>query len=99
MSEAPVIPVHLAEIIQDEMKERGWILGDIIWRMGPHSSVKDHDICKLSWEFFFNVRTPDVVLGDVMANQLATAFGCSAQFFTNFHENWRKAVIAQGEAK
>ena len=84
-------PVHLAEIIEDEMKERGWSMDDLVMNMGPFYTEEGWGIAKLSWEFFFAGREMrDVVLGDVMAEQLSAAFGVSPQFFTAFHENWRK---------
>ena len=87
-----IVPVHLAEIIQDEMKERGWSMTDLVMNMGPFFTERDWGICQLSWEFFFSAREPYVVLGDTMAKQLATAFDVSPEFFTNLHEGWRKAV-------
>lgn len=85
---------HLAEIIEDEMNERGWTITDLVMNMGPHYSECDWGICQLSWELFLSVRTPDVVLGDEMADQLETAFDAPAAFFTELHEAWRKEQTA-----
>jgi hypothetical protein len=82
---------HLAELLEEEMTERKWTLDDLVMYMGPHFSQKDWYICKLSWEMFFAVREPGIILGDEMAQQLADALGVSKSFFTNFHEAWRKS--------
>lgn len=86
--------IHLAELIEDEMTERGWTLDDLVMNMGPHYTPEAWGICHLSWEMFFTVREPCVVLGEPMAQQLSEAFDMSPAFFTNFHEAWRRAVMA-----
>ena len=83
---------HLADVILEEMKERGWSITKLVMNMGPHFTAEDWDVCQLSWEMFFAVRDPYVLLGNVMAEQLADAFGMSPKFFINFHEAWRKSV-------
>lgn len=85
----PWEPVHLAEIIEDEMRERGWNMNDLVMNMGPHFTELDWGVCQLSWEMFLTIRTPDVILGDCMAQQLADAFDVSPKLFTNLHEGWR----------
>jgi hypothetical protein len=60
--------------------------------MGPHFSAHEWGICKLSWEMFFAVRDPHVVLGATMAEQLEDAFGVDREFFNNLHEAWRAAA-------
>jgi hypothetical protein len=81
---------HLSELIEEEMNTRGWTLDDLVMNMGPHYTPEAWGICHRSWEMFFALRTPDVILGDVMAQQLADAFDVDSAFFTNFHESWRK---------
>jgi plasmid maintenance system antidote protein VapI len=83
---------HLAELIEEEMAERGWTITDLVMNMGPHFSQEEWEICQLSWDLFIAVREPYVILGNEMAEQLSTAFGVSAKFFTSFHENWRKST-------
>jgi plasmid maintenance system antidote protein VapI len=83
---------HLAEIIEEEMRERGWTITDLVMNMGPFADEREWGICQLSWEMFLEVREPCVVLGDVMAQQLADAFDVDPQFFTNLHEVWRKSA-------
>ena len=93
-------PVHLSEIIEDEMRARGWSLDDLVMNMGPHFSEEEWGITKLSWEFFFSCREMrDVVLGDVMAQQLSTAFDVSPIFFTTLHDSWRKWQPASPETE
>jgi plasmid maintenance system antidote protein VapI len=84
---------HLAELLEEEMRERGWEIVDLVMNMGPFYSEEERGICQLSWEMFFASRTPDVILGDVMAEQLSTAFGVSKKFFLSFHESWRRYVL------
>lgn len=91
----PAEVFHLADLIKEEMAERGWTITDLVVHMGLHFSEKDWGICQLSWEMFLEVREPYIVLGDVMAQQLADAFDGSPQFFTNYHESWRKAQVTQ----
>ena len=81
---------HLAELIQEEMAERGWTITDLIMNMGPFTDEKEWGICQLSWEMFFELRDPDIVLGEVMASQIGDAFDVNPKFFTNYHEAWRR---------
>lgn len=85
--------LHLAEIIEDEMRERKWTLTDLVNHMGPFADKHAYGVTHLAWEFFLNVRQPDIILGDKMARELATAFNVDAAFFTNLHENWRKSQM------
>jgi hypothetical protein len=80
---------HLADLIKEEMDERGWTIGDLVMNMGPHFSETKWQICRLSWEMFFEIREPYVVLDQSMAQQLADAFGVNPHFFMNYHEAWR----------
>jgi hypothetical protein len=83
---------HLAELIEEEMTERGWDITDLVMNMGPHADEHDWAVCQLSWEMFLTLRdNPNVVLGEKMAQQLGDAFDITPSFFTNFHEGWREA--------
>jgi hypothetical protein len=95
--EGEQIQIHLAELLEEEMKERGLTIDDLVMQMGPHFTEKERGICKLSWDMFFAVRTVYIVLG-VMANQLADAFDVPATFFISFHESWRKSEKARLKA-
>ena len=92
-SRIPAEAFHLADLIKEEIAERKWSITDLVMNMGPHYSEKDWDVCQLSWEMFLEVREPYIVLGDVMAQQLADAFDVDPQFFVNYHEAWRKAQV------
>jgi hypothetical protein len=99
MATATFEPQHLAELIEEEMEARGWKIGDLVMNMGPHFTEHDWNVCQLSWEIFIAVREPNILLGDVMAEQLSDAFDVSPKFFTNFHEMWRSWANAKKEAK
>lgn len=79
---------HLAEILQEEMDERGWTKDDLALRMGP--THDDFGINRLALDLFMEVRKPNVILG-AMDVQFAIAFGVSKEFFNNLHEAWRAA--------
>lgn len=70
---------HLADLIQEEMKERGWDLDALVMNMGPFYSERDYGICKLSWEMFFAVRGTGIILGDQMAQQLSNALSIEGE--------------------
>ena len=86
----PAEVFHLADLIQEEMKERNWDITDLVINMGPHYSEHDWGVCQLSWELFFACRDKDVLLGETMANQLGAAFDVNPKFFSSYHEIWRK---------
>lgn len=90
--------MHLAELLEEEMCEREWSMYDLVMNMGPHWSKREWDVCQLSWELFMNVRKPNVLLGEAMAEQLSVAFGINHKFFLNFHEAWRSAELAKVKA-
>jgi plasmid maintenance system antidote protein VapI len=98
MATATFEPQHLAELIEEEMTERGWKIGDLVMNMGPHFTELDWNVCQLSWEMFMAVREPNILLGDRMAEQLSDAFDVSPKFFTNFHEMWRSWAKAHYES-
>ncbi len=75
-------PVHLADVIEEEMAARRWDLDDVAGRMSG-----DCGINRLALEFFLSVRDKDVLLGE-QAEQFAEAFGVGPMFFTAIHENW-----------
>jgi hypothetical protein len=93
----PAEVFHLADLIQEEMQERGWTITDLVMNMGPHFSSREWGICQLSWELFFACREKDMVLDETMANQLSDAFDVSPAFFSRYHELWRKASFEKGE--
>jgi hypothetical protein len=83
--------MHLAELLEEEMAERKWDMDSLVINMGPFFTEHEWQVAHLSWEMFFAIREPNVLLGDHMAEQLGDAFSISPKFFTNFHEMWRAA--------
>jgi hypothetical protein len=76
----PIKHQHLAELLEEEMAERGWTITDLVMNMGPHFSAEDWGICQLSWDLFFAVREPYVILG----NEWEDAGLCGGQLMA-FH--------------
>jgi plasmid maintenance system antidote protein VapI len=83
---------HVAEFIEEEMAARGWSLRDLVFNMRRYKSEHDWAVNMLAVEMFMSVREPSVIIGD-MAEEFATAFGASADLFTNLHESWRKQQL------
>lgn len=79
---------HPWEFIAEELEERGWTKDDLAARMGDTHSFEVH---RLALDLYEAVRTHDVVMGP-MAECLARAFGTSAEFWTNLHEQWRASL-------
>ena len=88
------VHMHLAELIEDELRERGWDLDIMTTMAGPYESIEEWDISRVAWDFFMEVREPYMLLGARGAEELGRAFDVSPQFFLNFHESWRKSVGA-----
>ena len=84
--------MHLAELIEDELKERGWDLDRMTTEAGPYESAQEWGISRVAWDLFMEVRSPNMLLGERGARELGKAFDIDPQFFTNFHETWRKSV-------
>lgn len=94
--DAPAETFHLAELIEEEMRERGWTMHDLVMHMGPHEDEKAWGICELSFEMFLALTdNPNVILGEHMAQQLGDAFDVTPSFFTNYHDMWRKNALAK----
>lgn len=86
---------HLAELIEEEMRQRNWDITDLVMNMGPHDE-NEWAIRQLSFEMFLELRdNPNVVLGEHMAQQLGDAFDITPSFFTAFHEMWRQCEIGK----
>jgi len=81
--------LHLSEVINEELHERGWTLRDLVFRMRRYESEKDWGIEMLAMEMFMVVHEKTVTLDQKTADGLGTAFDISPQFFINFHEAWR----------
>ena len=89
--------MHLAELIEDELKERGWTLDELVNAGGPYASSREWSISRLSWDFYFaaaEMNDPVISLGSRGAEELGRAFDIDPQFFLDFHEAWRKAQVS-----
>jgi len=80
--------IHVAEIIEAEMRERGWDRVEVARRMQPDADDREWGINLCALEFFLEVRCPNVIVGR-MDVQFATAFGLEAKFINGLHEQWR----------
>jgi plasmid maintenance system antidote protein VapI len=89
----PAEPTHPADIIQDEMKERGWDLNAMVDAM-EIADERDRNIARLAFEGYFTVRAANIILGERMAEMLGIAFGAPSQFWLDLHEQWRAAALA-----
>lgn len=47
---------HLAEIIEDEMRDRRLCFDQFVVAMGPFPSVHEFQVTYLAWKFFLTVR-------------------------------------------
>jgi hypothetical protein len=85
--------MHLAELIEDELQERGWDLDRLTDEAGPYDSEHEWQVSRAAWDFFMEVREPNMLLGDRGSIELGKAFDIDPQFFLNFHESWRQSVL------
>jgi len=90
MSEPKRIPAQvfcLAEMISDEMFERGWRTEDVAIRMGG-KDVHEIGIDLLTLDLLMCVQDDRMNIGDDIFERLSRAFDVSAQYFRNLHEMW-----------
>lgn len=83
---------HPWEFIAEELEERGWTKDDLAARMGDSYSS---DVHRLALDIYEAVRDPDIDVRGSMAESLSLAFGTSAEFWVNLHEQWRTWAKAQ----
>ncbi len=83
----PAVAIPTWEFIDDELTARGWTRLDLAERMGGEVEV---NLCALD---FLEALPWKVTLGEV-ADQLAVAFGTSAEVWTYTHESYRRAFAA-----
>ena len=84
---------HVAEYIEEEMRERDWSRDELATRMMPPDKLDplDHEawgITRLALDLLLDVRDSGVVLGE-QADALGRAFGTSAVLWRNLHNAWR----------
>lgn len=83
---------HISEYIEDEMAARGWDRDELATRMLPVDKIDPLDkrawgITRLALDLLMEVRTTHAILGK-QADELAKAFGISAEFWHNCHNAW-----------
>jgi plasmid maintenance system antidote protein VapI len=85
----PIEPLHVAEVIQEELEARGWHLEDLAGRMEG-----DYDRNLLYLELCWSVHNVNCHLGDV--TPMAKALGVSPQFISNLDDSWRAWMKRNG---
>lgn len=87
----PMTVPSLAEVLGEEMAERGWTIEDVGARMGNQGAARD----ALSLALAMSVQSDRLRLDDAFMGGLARAFDVSAEFFRNLHLKW----LAHPEAR
>lgn len=78
-----VVPVW--EYIADEAKSHGWSAYDLARRMNGHTET-NYEALKLLAD------SPNIALGQTMADLLADVFGTSAEFWLDVDRQYQEAV-------
>jgi hypothetical protein len=87
--------IHLAEVIEEELKERGWTLYDVMLNSGPYADEKEWLVTRATLDLFMAIRTSSILMDDTVANTFGAAFDISPKFFWAFHNNWRAPHIQE----
>lgn len=74
---------HPSEYIADELKARGWSVRDLAEAM-PGDTEENH--CAMTLYLAVGPDNPGLRIGD--ANDLAAAFGTSADLWLNLERTW-----------
>jgi len=82
--------MHIAELIEDELRERGWDRDDLAAKMDPHATPQDWAITRCALDFLMEVRCPNLLIDNKSSEQLGRAFDVDSRFFQNFHNLWRE---------
>lgn len=87
---------HPSVFIADEMTARGWTSQEVARRMG-RASAREHAIRHLAIEMYLAIGeeespSPNCRIGREMADDLARAFGLSADLFLNLERLWLESV-------
>jgi len=74
--------------LAEELEARGWTSADLAMRMG---GATDHDIAvdQCSVDLLLHIHNPDLLMGEEMANKLASALGGGADYWINLDRAWR----------
>ena len=84
----PAVARHPSEIIREELEARGWRVQDLCL-----AADCDTLVGRLSWDWYLALEpeihgAESLVLGPVMAAQLAKAFGTSPEVWLNLERAW-----------
>ena len=79
---AEFMPPHLADLLEEELKERGWSEEDAALEMGM-----DYGHKLMAFEMFLATRDRHVVLR-AQGDDFARAFGVQREFFDAVHARW-----------
>ena len=84
----PAVVAHPSEFIREEMRARGWNLTAFLGYSGAASPEDE-----LGWRLYFRIGKdfPDMRMGERGAQQLARAFGTSAELWLHLEKAWMEA--------
>lgn len=94
MTFVPAEAFHPAEVVEDEMRARGWSRDELARRMCRIVTPYDFGVMRLALDLYLEIRTPDAILGD-MAEDFARAFGIDADVWVRLDHAWRSHPSTQ----
>lgn len=84
---------HVIDFIREEMDERDWSIWTLVRRMSDDQSDEALGRIKLALELL-ELREPDMLIGEEIAEGLARAFGTGQEIWLNLDKTWRDAQRA-----
>lgn len=77
---------HPSVFIAEELAARGWSVADLLARMND----RDWTVNAIAFDFYFSIGpdTPELRIGDVMAEQIAQALDVSPGLLLNLERQW-----------
>lgn len=94
--------IHPAQLIAEELAERGWKIYDVMLNSGPYDDKEHWDRTELALDLYMAsaIRTDvDILMDDTVADAFGAAFGIEPKFFWALHDNWRLARRLPDNAK
>ena len=85
----PTVPVHPSRILRREMKARGWLFADMLYRC---PAMDTRHFLRLLWDKRAHLTPLD-------AAQLADGFGTSPEFWLNLQRQYDEAMAASEEKR
>lgn len=83
---------HVSEYIEDELQARGWTRAELAVRMAGENATDDGvQITALALDLLMACKHDTRVRLGKQAEQLAAAFGTSAETWRKLHESWLMA--------